>query len=169
MGSRVCVLLAVWVAGCGPLLGPMTVRLEPKDQEVVDGMWNNMLTPVDRLDRELLLDAIVSGYLYELGVDRLAMRAEKDFARGRVVMEIDCARVNPEADQFTITVLDERGREVRRERYGREEIMRRMIALNEASIEEKSQLKTPEAEQKRVETERLRERIKAATRPAVVQ
>lgn len=37
-------------------------------------------------------------------------------------MEIDCDRANPDVDQFTITVLDERGRTTRRERYTRAEI-----------------------------------------------
>jgi len=34
--------------------------------------------------------------------------------RRQGIMEVDCDRANPIADQFTITVVDEKGRTVRR-------------------------------------------------------
>src|SRR5882757_8907737 len=116
------VVAALGFCGCGPMLRPMTVRLETDQQRMVDQMWDNMLTPADRLDRELLLDVVCEYALFQIGVDRLHMVAEKQSERGRVVMEIDCDGRSPGSDQFTVTLLDERGRTVRRERYARSEI-----------------------------------------------
>jgi hypothetical protein len=45
------------LVGCrGPLMVPAMQRLTPQDQAQVDGMWNNMLSTPDRLDRNLLVD-----------------------------------------------------------------------------------------------------------------
>jgi hypothetical protein len=163
------VAAALALAGCGPLMGPMTVRLKAEEQKVVDGMWNNMLTPTNRLDHELLLDVLCENGLFQIGVDRLHMVAEKEWERGRVVMEIDCDRGAGEADQFTVTLLDERGRTVRRERYGRSEVEARMPLATVTSQSEMVEVGPPTAEQdrRRVEIERRRERIRAATQPIV--
>jgi hypothetical protein len=110
------------LTGCGPMFAPMTPRLAPEDQHTFDQMWDNMLTPVQRVDRQTLLDANVAFWMYTLGVDRLHMTSEKYFKGGAAVMEIDCDRANPDLDQFTITVLDERGRTIRRERYTRADV-----------------------------------------------
>jgi hypothetical protein len=103
--------------------------------------------------------------LYQVGVDRLHMVAEKQYERGRVVMEIDCDGRSPAADQFTVTLLDERGRTVRRERYGREEIEARAAPVTEA--ERRAAAERSEEDQAR-QAER-RARIEAATQPAVVR
>ena len=66
--------------------------------------------------------ANVAYWMYAIGVDRMHMTSEKHFTGGTAVMEIDCNRANPDTDQFTITVLDERGRTTRRERYSRAEV-----------------------------------------------
>ncbi|MDB5323365.1 MAG: hypothetical protein JWN40_4996 [Phycisphaerales bacterium] len=160
------VLVAVLgFCGCGPLMGPMTVRLKEDQQKVIDGMWNNMLTPADRLDRELLLDVVCEYWLFQLGVDRLHMVAEKQYERGRVVMEIDCDGRSPGSDQFTVTLLDERGRTVRRERYGREEIEARTTPVTEEEAKRATEL----SEEDKARQAERRARILAATQPAVVR
>ena len=124
------------IGGVGPMMGPLTVRLKPEEQAQVDSVWENMLTPVDRVERDVLLDVVCEGWMFQVGVDRLRLVSEKAYAHGRVVMEIDCDRANPEADQFSLTVLDKRGRTVRRERYGGEieeriELMRTSLSRAE--------------------------------------
>jgi hypothetical protein len=109
-------------AGCGPLFLPMMPRLNAEDQHVVDQMWDNLLTPIQRVDREALLDTNIAFWMYAIGVDRMQMKSEKYFKGGTAIMEMDCDRANPDADQFTITVLDERGRTIRRERYTRADV-----------------------------------------------
>jgi hypothetical protein len=112
------------------------------------------------------------------------MTSEKYFAGGIVLMEIDCDRANPAFDQFTITVRDERGRTIRRERYTRadvEESTRMMSGprllerVKSPSTEPSSQpatqsatteLETPEDRKFRVESERRKLAAAAATQPA---
>lgn len=115
-------ILLVLLTGCGPLFVPMLPRLKPEDQQAVDQMWDNLLTPVQRVDRETLLDANIAYWMYAIGVDRMQMRSEKYFSGGTAIMEMDCDRANPDVDQFSITVVDTRGRTVRRERYTRAEV-----------------------------------------------
>ena len=116
MTSRqLLVVTLVLLTGCGPMLAPITVRLNPEQQQQVDGMWENVLTPLDRADHDLLLDVVREYWLFQLGVDTLHFRSEKRLAHGRVVMEADCERVSPDADQFLVTVYDEQGRTVFRQ------------------------------------------------------
>jgi len=159
-------LAALGFCGCGPLMRPMTVRLEADQQRMVDRMWENMLTPADRLDRELLLDVLCEYGLYQVGVDRLHMVAEKQYPRGRVVMEIDCDGRAPAADQFTVTLLDERGRTVRRERYGREEIEARTPPVTAGEVKSPSAERTEQDKARQAERQK---RIEAATQPAAVR
>jgi hypothetical protein len=116
------IILSLTLTGCGPLFVPMAPTLQAEDQRQVDQMWDNLLTPVQRVDRQTLLDANVAYWMYAIGVDRMHMTSEKYFSGGTAVMEIDCDRANPDADQFTITILDDRGRTVRRERYSRADV-----------------------------------------------
>jgi len=171
------------VFGCrGPLNAPMVTRLSPEEQQQVDDTWRNMLTPVDRLDRTLLLDVLLTSDFYQLGVDRLDMTALKRVPPYRVIMEIHCDRDAPPFDAFTVAGLDADGREVRRERYSREDVEGRVshMHLAEAHVqmlagEEKAEPATLTAEQ-RAELERLRAEaadwaarkaaILAATQPA---
>lgn len=120
LGIIFCVLLGL--GGCGPLSSPMLPRLRPEEQRQVDQAWENILTPVQRVDRQTLLDTNVLFWLYMMGVDRMHMTSEKYFSGGMVVMEIDCDRASPDSDQFTITVLDHQGHTLRRERYSRSEV-----------------------------------------------
>ena len=163
------ILTPLLLSGCGPLTAPLTLPLCPDQQKIVDQSWNNMLAPADRLDRELLFDVVAAGSLYQLGVDRLHLRSEKNYNHGRVIMEIDCDRASPNTDQFTITILDERAQTMRRERYTRQEIEERMRDLCEVSITQKDKPESPEQAQRRLEREKHHQRIAAATQPASVR
>jgi len=100
-------------------------------------------------------------------------------------MEIDCDRASPDTDQFTVTVLDGRGRTLRRERYARCEIEQRAKALwefNPNSIAQNMQRFTdhsttrpstepiipPTSERANLDRDRRLKAIEAATRPAKV-
>jgi len=126
---HVTLLLALLTTGCGPLILPLSTRTTPEDQHQIDTMWDNMLTPASRVPRETLLDSILVYWLYQTGVDRLHLTSEKYLTHGKVVMEIDCDRASPDTDQFTLTILDDRGQTLRRERYPRPEIESRAQAL----------------------------------------
>src|SRR6266571_3507808 len=77
----IAIAASLFAAGCGPMISPLTVRLDADQQKMVDGMWNNMLTPTDRLDRELLLDVLCQSWLFQIGVDRLHLTSEKGYDR----------------------------------------------------------------------------------------
>jgi hypothetical protein len=185
------IALMVGLSGCGPLFAPMQPRLSAEDQRKVDQMWDNMLTPVGHVDREALLDANVAYWMFTIGVDRMHLTSEKYFTGGTAVMEMDCDRANPDADEFTITVLDLRGRTVRRERYTRAEVEESSRVLRgipdiqqlngakgSVTIEiggpttrpvvqsATAPVETPEMRQLRLESERRRAAAAAATQPA---
>ncbi|MDB5358129.1 MAG: hypothetical protein JWN24_4582 [Phycisphaerales bacterium] len=155
---------------------------------MIDAAWNNMLTPVNRLDHQTLLDTVVTYWLFQLGVDRLHMVSEKYLSSGKVVMEIDCDRANPAADQFTVTVLDDRGKTLRRERYSREDVNQSATALTErnSSVQRTSVTivtqpatqpatqpgcpqETAEQRQHRIEYERRVKAVIVATQPATLR
>jgi len=168
-------------AGCGPMLSPMAPRLDVETQQKVDQIWNNLLTPVDRVDRQTLLDTNVSYWMYTLGVDRLHMTSEKYFSGGAAIMVIDCDRANPDSDQYTITIVDHQGKTVRRERYSRadvEESSKMMTGIDNSirsttqpTTQPSTQPATTQAESEeirklRVEIERRHTAVEAATQPA---
>jgi hypothetical protein len=162
--------LVTYLAGCGPLFLPMLPREKPEEQRRIDETWDNMLTPVPRLDRQVLLDTGVLCGLYTNGVDRMHMTSEKHFSGGTAVMEIDCDRINPDVGQFIITVYDERGRTIRRERYTRadvEESGRMMFAKLCAETQPgTARSQTPEERQFWIAVERRRAAVVSATQPA---
>ncbi|HSZ58843.1 MAG TPA: hypothetical protein VK797_24600 [Tepidisphaeraceae bacterium] len=165
---RLVPLLAILLTGCGPMFLPETVPLSPEEQKQVDSMWDNLLSPVNRVNRQTLFDAILVYWLFQSGVDRLHMTSEKFFAHGKAVMEIDCERANPQADQFSITVLDDRGRTLRRERYSRADIEKSAADLSSAGPTTRPCRETPEQRQHRLEQERRMGAVEAATQPAAV-
>jgi predicted small lipoprotein YifL len=123
-------LPAILLSGCkGPLGLPMVERLSDEQQQHVDEAWQNMLTPVDRLDRTLLLDSLLMNQFHHYGVDRLCMTSEKNVADGRVVMAVRYERSSPNLDEFELTYVDGEGNELRRERYTHEEVLRRFNYL----------------------------------------
>ncbi len=123
------ILISLLVTGCGPLVMPLTNRLMPEDQKQIDTEWDNMLTPVNRLSRQTLLDTTVMYWLYRLGVDRLRLVSKKYLTHGKVVMEIDCDRASPESDEFIVSIVDDRGQTLRRERYMRKDVEESAQAL----------------------------------------
>jgi len=177
MRFALLILLTASITGCGPLVSPMLPRLKPDEQHQVDQAWDNLLTPVQRVDRQTLLDTSVAFWMYTLGVDRMHMTSEKYFSGGTVVMEIDCDRAVPDSDQYTITVLDRQGRTLRRERYSRSDVeessteMLSGIVQMESTTQPTTQSATapsesPEHRQRREEAERRRAAVIAATQPA---
>ena len=179
------IVLPILVSGCGPMFLPLSSRLGPEDQRQVDTVWENMLTPVNRVGHDTLLDTLMVYWLYQTGVDRLHLVSEKYLTHGKVIMEVDCDRASPDTDQFTVTVLDGRGRTLRRERYARCEIEQRAKALWELdpnSIGQNMQRFTdhsttrpatepiisPTSELANLERDRRLKAIEAATRPAKV-
>ena len=165
---RLVPLLAIVLTGCGPMFLPATVPLSAEEQKQVDSMWDNLLSPVGRVNRQTLLDTILVYWLFQSGVDRLHMTSEKYFAHGKAVMEIDCDRPNPQTDQFSITVLDDRGRTIRRERYSRADIEKAAADLSVAGPTTQPFRETTEQRQHRQEQERRMRAVVAATQPAAV-
>ena len=159
------------VAGCGPLSRPMVHRLEDKQQRTVDEVWNNILTPTDRLDRTLLLDIILDRRLHEMGVDRLEFVSEKHVGDGLVRMEVHFERERPENDAFVFTCFDAAGHQVRQERYTREEVQDRIDFLYGPMIVREGKEAKPRGGRKKklaskAEREARRAEMTAATQPA---
>src|SRR4051812_7254715 len=108
--------------GCGPLMFPMVARLEPQKQAEIDAAWNNMLKPVDRLDRTTLLDCVVMLQLYQHGVDRFTAKSVKKTSAGIIEMSIDFDRTKPQSDQFLLRVVGPWGKTLRQEKWSGKEL-----------------------------------------------
>ena len=168
-------LLGLLLAGCGPVFSPFLIEQKPEDRKMIDSEWENMFTPPNRLDRDLLLDVLTARQELQLAFDRMHVNAEKYFAGGRAVLEADFDRANPDTDQLTITLFDLQGRTTRRERYGRQEIKARWDDLDHppmVRLKAKDGLavpETPEEKKRRLEAEKRAARIQAATQPAEVR
>ncbi|HKB03967.1 MAG TPA: hypothetical protein VKD90_17220 [Gemmataceae bacterium] len=116
-------LAVLALAGCGPMgSGPMPPRLQDDEQKQVDESWDKALTPVDKLDRQSVLDALVLSQAYQAGVDKLLFRSEKKCAAGTVIMEIHFDRSKPDQDRFDFRVVAADGRVVRELTYNRQEV-----------------------------------------------
>jgi hypothetical protein len=151
----------VVLAACGPLLVPMAGRLNDQDQATVDRGWDRALAPVDRLSHADWLDVFVGASVFEEGVDRLSFRSEKSFSDGKVVMAIEFDRSRPSEDRFTMEVRDRRGTVVRREAYGRDEVIHAARTLYRQAPNE--DLTTKEARERR--WAKIREYFPAASSP----
>lgn len=110
--------------GCGPLHSPMPPRLDPESQKSADEAWNNAFTPVGKLDHQTLLDAFLTTQAYQIGVDKLALRSEKQITQGLLVMEIHFDREKPNDDRFEVSVFDKNNQRIRHERYSRADMER---------------------------------------------
>jgi hypothetical protein len=118
------VLLCVLLGGCGHMFFPAVQRLSPEDQAKVDQIWNNVLTPPERVDRELLLDVVEAFELHTAGIDRLKLECEKDFTGGTVHMIVNFNRRRPpEDDRFIVMIRDHQGHLLRKETYSSEEVL----------------------------------------------
>lgn len=172
-------LLSCASVGCGPLTVPGVHRLSPDDQAVFEDMWANMLAPPDRLDRELLLDTVCAYQMFQVGVDRLTMRSEKDVPGGKAVMVVRYDRRDPSADTFAVDLYDRGGTVVRSERYSQAEVFARApvvsgsvsVRIGPAGTQPETQpadaqpAETPEERAARAADERRAARIIAATQP----
>lgn len=133
LASALFVAMTLPATGChGPLTKPMVDRLDDQTQAKVDDAWSNLFAPPDRLERTLLLDAIISAQLYQLGVDSLHMISEKRVGDGLVMMEVQYCRDFPALDEFSVTCVDHAGMEVRRERFTRADVQDRIEFLYSA-------------------------------------
>lgn len=160
-------------AGCRWGSTPMPVRLSEESQKNVDDAWNNALNPPTRLDRDLLLDVMISYDMYWTGVDRVRATVEKDLNPGRVVMELHYDRSQPaETDAFIVTCFNQYDGIQRVEHFSRADIDSRheelyggkliMVADSEnLTDEEKAAM---EQEANRIHERQLQ--IIAATQPA---
>lgn len=119
-----CGCLFVLAVGCLPMQVPLPQRLGDGDQKKVDDAWEKVLSPVDRHDNQALLDILVVTQAYQMGVDKLEFRSEKKFTGGVVIMTIRYDRAAPKDDRFEVQVVDDAGKVLRQERYGREQIER---------------------------------------------
>jgi hypothetical protein len=117
-----CCTLATGLSGCGPMQLPMPVRLDADGQKAIDESWDKVLSPVDRLDHESLLDLFLCTQAYQTGVDKLVFRSEKKVAVGLVVMEIVYDRLKPDEDRFEMKVYDPKQHLLRHEVYGRKQV-----------------------------------------------
>jgi hypothetical protein len=120
----IVMLMAALVAGCGPMMAPMSFKLDEEQQKRYDEFWEQAAKPADRLSRQELLDAVGVTSAFQLGVDRLTFRSEKWFSKGVVIMVVQCDRFTPQNDRFDISIVDHRGKIVRYERYTREDVER---------------------------------------------
>jgi hypothetical protein len=90
-------------------------------------MWDSMLTPAQRLDRDTLLDAIVLNQLHDVGVDEIHMCSTKKLTDGRVVvMNVQFERDDPATDQFTFALKNRWGWTLRKERYTGKQVLSRI-------------------------------------------
>ena len=120
--TAVVPLCALALVGCGPPTSPMPERLGDESQEQIDEAWDRAMSPPSKLARTDMLDALLGTRAYEVGVDTFAMRSEKRFAGGNVVMEIAFDRRRPADDRFEVSVFDTAGKLLRHERFDRDEV-----------------------------------------------
>lgn len=120
--SSACALAFLAVVGCGPMKTPLPARLDDETQKKIDESWDRAFAPADKLGHQDLLDVMVGTHAYQVGIDTFALRAEKRFAGGKVVMEVAFDRSRPADDRFEVRVYDGAGKLVRSERYSRQEI-----------------------------------------------
>lgn len=175
VNTRKTLLVIALFAGCGPTTHPMVIRPTPEQQEHINEVWNNMLTPHDRLDRTLLLDVLITNQMHQLGVDELELTSYKQTENGWITMRIRYDREYPDEDEFEFVYEDNAGIELCHHVYSREEIEERLAFLfgvdSNLTALDQSDDQEFETEQSTVENvmheRQIRmEEIKAATQPA---
>ena len=120
----VCGCVFAFTVGCLPMQVPLPKRLTDDEQKAVNESWEKVLAPVGRLDNQALLDLLILTQAYQNGVDKLEFRSEKKFSGGLVIMTIRYDRALPKEDRFEVQVVDDAGKVLRQEKYGREQIER---------------------------------------------
>ena len=161
------VALALCVGRRGPLTFPAVQRLSPDEQAEVDRDWNNMLKPTYRLDRGLLLDVVIFYQLHQVGVDRLHLESQKEYAEGPVVMTIDYVRANdPATDRLTLEVKDHAGKSMRKETYSGAEVLSQFHDMNTVATTRPDGKPTEDAVAREEWLVARMHQITAATQPA---
>lgn len=173
--TSILALLLSQIVGCG-ILGavPMVVRLDEKEQADVDSSWVNMFSPPQRLDRELLLDTLLSNQMHERGIDELRMVSRKRVGDALVVMEVEFNRLDPDFDAYTVTYINGPGMELRRERYTFDEVRKHMQFLaGQPEVLSSAELTEEQRQQIMSESQARREAraeaVRSATQPAQQQ
>jgi hypothetical protein len=98
-------------------------RPDATAQANINTSWNNMLSPPSRLDRHILLAVIVENQLYQRGLTRATLHAEKSIATGHVLMDISYDEQNPANDRFEVRVYDLAWNLQRAETFDRDQIL----------------------------------------------
>jgi len=131
IGLTAIALSVISLVGCGPMKnGPIPPTLDAEQQQKIDEAWERALTPIDHLDKQAFLDALVLSQGFQTGVDKLTLRSEKRFSGGIVIMEIHMDRAKPVEDRFVVTIRDKTGEKVLRQmEYGRDEVERTVREL----------------------------------------
>ena len=129
--------LLLLLTGChSPLVYPMVERLSDEAQAEVDEAWANLLTPVDRHERELLLDVLMIGAFHVHGVDTVEFTSTKHVGDHYVIMRVLFDRACPDSDLFAVSVLDAQGALVRHEVYTRDDVESRRTYVNRIAARE---------------------------------
>jgi hypothetical protein len=128
-GSDVVVIGIVVLSGCGPLMVPAGVRIEPAAQAQLDVAWEQAMAFPHKLNREELLEFVVGDMAHVVGVDRFRFRSEKDLSGGTVVMTVEFDRAVPGQGQFTVEYRSRAGEVLRAEHYSGDEVVQRAAEL----------------------------------------
>jgi hypothetical protein len=158
--------IASSVLGCGPLgPRPLPARLDVAEQQSIDEAWRSAFEPAQRLNRQNILDVLLLSQAYQVGVDRLSFRSEKDLPNGKIVMRVEFERTHPERDRFDVSVYDATGVLLRSETFDRatiDEAYKTLGPRHEAlsSLRKRGNATPEELE----ELGRIEERIEAANR-----
>jgi hypothetical protein len=140
----------------------MVQRLNPAEQQQVDAMWDNMLSPPDRLDSQTLLDCLVVYQLHHLGVDELHLKSVKQTPEGKAIMTIEYDRERPADDRLTYRLVSRWGWTIRKERWSANQVAKVVSDLSRPPPNITNSPTThPQLEQ------RL-QRIIAATQPGLI-
>lgn len=104
------------LTGCGTFgVKPIPVRLSEAGQQRYEYGWDHLVALGPQVGRTALLDTLLIGQAWHMGVDRLYLRSEKQVGDVRVVMETQFDRALPEDDMFAVTFYDAEDRVERRE------------------------------------------------------
>ena len=123
-----CIYHWIAIGGCSgrsrlrPFDTPMPPRLDKEAQATVDEAWEKALKPVDHLDHQVLLDALIGMGADPGGIDKLYLRSEKLLLqRPRGHGNLFRPRA-PTADRFEVEVISKQDKVLRHEHYSRDEV-----------------------------------------------
>lgn len=147
------------LTGCGTFgVKPIPVRLGEAGQQRYEYGWEHLVALGPEVDRTALLDTLLMGQVWHMGVDRLHLRSEKQVGDVRVVMETQFDRALPEEDMFAVTFYDAQGRIERREIFTPAEFDD-ALALYQSPTEDVENETTAEREQRLARLAELQSRL----------